>query len=73
MNVIITLLVGAFIGFVISVSSTIRRMTALEEAIYNIDSQINIILDISKGPDDVPINKMAKKIKGMTEVFYIGN
>lgn len=73
MNVLISLLVGFFIGFIISVGSTMRRTTALEDAIYNIDSQINIISDISKGADDVPINNMAKKIKGITEGFYNGN
>lgn len=72
MNILISLIVGFFVGFVISVSSTMRRMTALEVAIYNIDSQANIILDLSKGENDVPIHKMAKKIKKITEGFYIG-
>jgi len=73
MNIAISLIIGFFIGFIISVGSTMSRTTVLEDAIYNIDSQINIILDISQGEDDISINKMAKKIKKITRGFYNGN
>ncbi len=73
MNIIISLFVGTLIGFIAAAFIAVGKMADLDNAIYEINQKINVVVDLITGEENDFVKKLANEIKDITEGFYNGN